>query len=90
MAAPLAPAAGIVLKYAAIAAAGYLLARSLPQDAPDLRAEAALDDMPDGIGVSAQDGTSRARARWRRTVTLGTAGLRFDAGLIARLKVARA
>ena len=52
MAAPLLPAAGIAMKYVTVAAAGYALARMLPSVDPDPRAEAAIDDMPDGLSAS--------------------------------------
>ena len=90
MAGPLAPVAGIALKYAVVAAAGYVLARSLPSRDPDPRAEAALDDLPEGLAASACDEATRASWRWRGTVRLGTIGARIDAGLLARLRVNRA
>lgn len=90
MALPLAPAAGIAAKYTAVLLAGYTLARALPAKAPDRRVEAAMDELPDGISLSADGDTSRIAARWRRVLTLGGRGVRLDASLFGRLKVARA
>ncbi len=90
MAAPLAPAAGIALKYLTIAAAGYAFARMLPNTAPDARAEAALDAMPDGLNASADDEATRASFRWRKVLRIGTIGATIDAAVLARLKVTRA
>lgn len=89
MVAPLVPAAGIAMKYLTIAAAGYALARMLPNVAPDPRAEAAMDAMPDGLSASADEQATRASFRWRQALRIGTVGARIDAGVMARLKVSR-
>ncbi|MEM9318278.1 MAG: hypothetical protein AAGA70_04650 [Pseudomonadota bacterium] len=89
MAAPLAPVAGIALKYAAAAATGYLLARALPAGDADPRADAAMDAMPDGLTASADDNAARAGFRWRRAVKLGAVGAQIDAALLGRLRVRR-
>ena len=90
MAAPLAPVAGIALKYLTVAAAGYALARMLPNVSPDARAEAAMDAMPDGFNASADDEATRAGFRFRRAIRIGTVGAKIDAAMLARLKVSRA
>ncbi|MEM9756315.1 MAG: hypothetical protein AAF914_09990 [Pseudomonadota bacterium] len=89
MPAPIAPVAGIALKYAAIAAAGFLVARALPAGKPDPRAEAAMDDMPDGLSLSADDDAARAAMRWRRTLRLGAVGAQIDAAFLGRLRMRR-
>ena len=89
MPAPFAPVAGVALKYLTVAAAGYALARMLPNVAPDPRAEAAMDEMPDGFNASADEEATRAGFRLRRAIRIGTVGAKIDAALLARLKVAR-
>ncbi|MBF9034936.1 hypothetical protein HKCCE2091_11855 [Rhodobacterales bacterium HKCCE2091] len=90
MAAPFAPVAGIALKYAALAAAGFLAARMLPPKQTDPRFDAALDAMPDGVTLSGGSDTARAGLRLRRALRLGTGGLKLDAGVLARIRVSRA
>lgn len=89
MAAQILPVAGIALKYAGIAAAGYTLARMLPRKSPDPRAEAALDDLPEGLDASADDQAARGSFRIRRAVKFGRFGARLDAALLSRIKVTR-
>lgn len=83
------PLAGIAVRYAAFALAGYALAKGLPKGEPDARAEAAMNDLPDGLGVSSDDGAARASGRLRRSFRLGAQGVKIDAGFLARLKVSR-
>ncbi|MEM1272384.1 MAG: hypothetical protein AAGF88_01135 [Pseudomonadota bacterium] len=90
MAAPIAPIAGIALKYAAVLACGYLIARRLPERAPDPRADGAMDDMADGFAASADENTVRAGMRWRRAVKIGAVGARIDAAVLTRFRVTRA
>ena len=83
MALPLVPLAGVAAKYGAVALAGYVLARRIMPGRTDMRAEDALDDLPDGVtlnlpsgdadGAGVGDSIGREHrfgltGRWRRTV----------------------
>ena len=85
----LTPIAGVALRYAAVATAGYVLARSLPRAEPDERVETAMDDLDDGLSVSSADGAARLAGRLRRSFRLGTSGVRIDASMLGRIKVKR-
>ena len=89
MAAMIPPVMALGLRYAAVAAAGYLLARRLPARSRDRQVDAALDSLPEGLSLSGGD-AARAGLRWRRVLRLGRPVLRIDAACLARLKVTRA
>jgi len=83
MALPLVPLVGVAAKYGAVALAGYVLARRIMPGRTDMRAEDALDDLPEGVTVNLPSGDAggggnagaigRERrigftGRWRRTL----------------------
>ncbi|MBC7156448.1 MAG: hypothetical protein H5U20_02915 [Rhodobacteraceae bacterium] len=74
---PLAPIAGLALRYGAVALAGYALARSLPRGRIDQRAEDALDEMDEGVAFvrpADRPGQTNAAARLRRVIRVGATG----------------
>lgn len=95
MALPLAPLAGTVLKYGAVALAGYIVARGMLQPGrTDQRAEDALDDLHEGVAAHRPRDRGpqlNAAARLRRVVRLGRAGpgIEIDAAALGRLRFRR-
>jgi hypothetical protein len=101
MALPIVPIAGIAVKYGAMALAGYILARRIAPGRTDMRAEDALDDLPEGVTMHAPRGPGGTpgpgqrqlglTARLRRTLRpFGTAGgVEIDLAGMARLRLRR-
>jgi hypothetical protein len=93
MALPLAPLAGIALRYGAVALAGYAFSRKFQRGHIDQRGEDALDGVPEGL--TAQRPRDRDQmnitARLRRIVRLRKTGpgLEIDASVLARLRMKR-
>ena len=65
---PLAPLAGVAIRYGAIALVAYGVKRALRPGRVDQRAEDALDDMDEGLGLHrpADRGQTNTAARFRR------------------------
>jgi hypothetical protein len=89
---PLAPIAGLALRYGAVALAAYALARRLPRGRTDQRAEDALDDLPEGASAhrpADRPGQMNMQARFRRVVRLGAdgPGLDIEASAFGRLRM---
>ena len=89
MALPLAPLAGVALRYGAIALAAYAATRLVPK----LRHDKARDDILDGIdeGLEARRGARQVNitGRWKRTIRIRPSGpgIEIDATMFSRLKV---
>lgn len=85
------PLAGIAVKYAVVAAAGYALARAAPQGRRDQSLEDIMDATPEGATLRSSDGQANASVRWRRIFRLNPngRGVEIDATALARLKVKR-
>ena len=92
---PIAPIAGIAIKYGAVAlaalAAGEGLRRAMHPGRTDQRAEDALDDLDEGIALHrpADRAQSNAAARFRRRVRIGTQWWDIDLAAMGRLRVRR-
>ena len=94
MALPIAPIAGLALRYGAVALAGYALARQIPSGRVDQRAEDALDDTPEGVHArrpADRPGQANVAGRFRRVVRLGAdgPGVEIDAAGLARIRIRR-
>ncbi|MEM8980273.1 MAG: hypothetical protein AAGD04_12365 [Pseudomonadota bacterium] len=91
MALPLAPIAGLALRYGAVAVASYALTRNVTKAHYDQRGQDALDDVEEGFAVRRDPGQTDATARMVRTVRLGKSGPGFeiDASAFGRIKVKR-
>ena len=91
MALPITPIAAAALRYGAVAALAYAVARrARPRRiAPEVEAE--MDVLPEGLHVGHAPGQMNATARWRRRLRLGAGGpgMEIEAGGIARLRVRR-
>ncbi len=87
---PLAPIAGIVLRYGLVAAAGYAASRKIGKGFHDQRAEEALDDLDEGLSVHRRPGELKGTGRLRRVIVPGGDGRRryeIDISGIARIRV---
>ena len=85
------PLAGIAMKYAGVALAGYALARRTAPGRRDQQLEDIMDVTPEGATLHSEAGQVNAGLRWRRLLRPGPAarGLELDATLLARLKLRR-
>ncbi len=85
MALPIAPIAGLALRYGAVALAGYALSRRIERGRTDQRAEDALDDVPEGLTAhrAADREQFNAAGRFRRIVRLGIDGPGFEVEAVA-------
>lgn len=93
MALPLAPIAGVALKYGAVALATYALSRQVQRGRTDQRAEDALDDIPEGLSAHRPRDRDQinATARMRRVLRLagGRLGVEIDAVALGRIRFRR-
>lgn len=89
MALPLAPIAGALLRYGAVATLAYAAAaRARPQRLHPAT-EDALDQMPEGTTLGHAPGQMNGTARWRRNIRLGPngPGMEIDLSALARLRI---
>ena len=91
MALPLAPIAGIALRYGAVALATYAVTRDMRIGRRDQRAEDALDDTPEGITIRRDAKQANGTARFRRVIRMGTngPGVEVDATALGRIRLRR-
>lgn len=90
MALPLAPIAGVALRYGAVALAAYALSRKIGMSQTDQRSEDALDRVPEGVNAHRPRDRDQmnASARFRRVVRLGVdgRGVEIDATALGRIR----
>ena len=93
MALPLAPIAGVALRYGAVAVAAYVLTRQVGRGRVDQRAEDALDELPEGVTAHRPHDRDQVNggARIRRTIRLGPTGpgVEVDLSAFGRLRFRR-
>jgi hypothetical protein len=91
LAIPFTPIALAALRYGAVAALSYALARNARPQTMHPAAEAAMDRMPEGVKIGHAPGQMNATARLQRSIRLGSTGpgLEFDLGALARLRLRR-
>lgn len=89
MAIPLAPIAGMALKYGSVALATYAATRAMPYLRRDQKVEDSLDTVEDGIAFRRDAEQVNATGRYRRIVTIGKNGPRFeiDATALTRIRI---
>ncbi len=87
---PLAPVAGLALRYGLVALTAYAVSRRLARSETSQLCEDALDQVDEGLSAHRPKDRPQvnAQARWRRVVRLGTdgPGFEFDATALGRLK----
>lgn len=90
---PLAPIAGIALRYGAVALATYTVARRTVRKVEpgrrDQRAEDSHDDLPEGMTLRREAEQANATGRFKRKITLGKSGSSYeiDASALTRIRV---
>lgn len=93
MALPLAPIAGVALRYGAVALAAYALTRRAGPGRVDQRAEDAMDDLPEGFTAHRPRDRDQVNAsgRVRRVIRLGAAGpgVEIDLSTLTRIRFRR-
>ena len=91
MALPLAPVAGVALRYGAVALATYAVARKINAGRRDQRAEDALDEVEEGVTLRRDGEDTGATGRFRRVIRLGQSGpgVELDITSITRIRVRR-
>lgn len=93
MAVPLAPIAGIALRYGAVALATYAATRAIPKMRRNQHTEDVMDTVEEGIEMrrDKQDNSTQvnASARLKRTVFVKKSGprLEIDAAALARVRL---
>lgn len=92
MALPLAPIAGIALRYGAVALATYAATRSIPNLRRDQATEDILDEVEEGLSARRDANQMNATARFFRTIRVGKSGpgLEIDATTLTRIRFRRA
>lgn len=88
MALPLAPIAGLALRYGAVAVATYALTRTVGRGRRDQRAEDAFDEVHDGVTLRRDGGQTNATGRFRRVIRIGATGpgIEIDATAMGRVR----
>lgn len=87
---PLAPIAGIALRYGAVAVATYAVTRriSIQKGHFDQRGEEAMDDVNEGVTVRRQPEQVNGTTRFRRVMRFGTdgPGIEIDITALGRIR----
>ncbi|MEL6690139.1 MAG: hypothetical protein AAFP28_07455 [Pseudomonadota bacterium] len=87
MALPLAPIAGVALRYGAVALATYAAARSIPKLRRDQRVEDSLDTVEEGVEMRRDPEQVNATGRYRRVLRVGRRAVEIDATALARVRI---
>ena len=84
-----APVAGIALRYGVIAFTAYTVARKIERGHFDQRAEAAMDDVNEGLTVRRENGQLNTAARYRRSIRVGAdgPGVEIDITALGRIRL---
>ena len=88
---PLAPIAGIAVRYGAVAIATYALTRKVDRAPRDQRSEDAMDDVAEGVGLRREGEQVNGSGRLKRTIRLGSQGpgVEIDATALGRIRFRR-
>jgi hypothetical protein len=91
LAIPFTPIAAAALRYGAVAALSYAMARRARPHSLHPATEAEMDRMPEGAHLGHAPGQMNATARLRRAIRLGATGpgVEIDLGALARLRLRR-
>jgi len=86
---PLAPIAGLALRYGTVALATYAVTRKISHGRRDQRAEDALDDLEEGLSMRRETDQTNATAHYRRKIRLGAdgPGVEIDITALGRVKI---
>lgn len=90
---PLAPIAGVALRYGTIAVVTYLASRKIQASRTDQAVEDALDSVYDGVSAHRCTDAPQGNAagRFRRVIRVGRTGpgVEIDATLLGRIRLRR-
>ncbi|MEL6550657.1 MAG: hypothetical protein AAFQ54_10485 [Pseudomonadota bacterium] len=91
MAIPLAPIGAVLIRYGAVALAGYAAARAIPKLRRDQRVEDTLDTVEEGLETRRDAEQVNATGRFYRVVRLGARGpaVEIDVAAMGRVRVRR-
>ena len=86
---PLAPVAAIALRYGVVAIAAYTVARKIERGHFDQRADAAMDDVNEGLTVRRGNEQFNTTARYHRTIRVGAdgPGVEIDITALGRIRL---
>ncbi|MEE9389098.1 MAG: hypothetical protein V3U96_10860 [Paracoccaceae bacterium] len=86
---PLAPIAGVALRYGVVAIATYAVTRRIERGFHDQRGEDAMDDINEGASLRRTNGQLNGTTRFKRTIRLGAQGpgIEIDATALGRIKI---
>jgi len=86
---PLAPVAGIALRYVVVAFAAFTVARKVERGHFDQRADEAMDDVNEGLTVRREQEQLNTTARYHRAIRLGTngPGVEIDITALGRIRL---
>lgn len=85
---PLAPIAGVALRYGLVAVAAYAVTRRLERAHFDQRAEDAMDDVNEGISLRRTPDQVNGTGRFRRIIRVGDngPGVEIDITTLGRIR----
>ena len=85
---PLAPIAGIALRYGVVAIATYAVTRRIDRGHFDQRGEEAMDDVIEGLSIRREKEQLNGAARYRRIIRLGKngPGVEIDVTTLGRIR----
>ena len=85
---PLAPIAGVALRYGIVAVAAYAVSRRVERAHFDQRGEVAMDDVNEGLSLRREPEQMNGAGRFRRTVRIGTdgPGVEIDVTALGRIR----
>lgn len=88
---PIAPIAGLALRYGAVAVATYAVARRVERGRFDQRAQDALDELDEGVTLRRDGDQVDATGRFRRVIRVGQdgPGVEVDITGLTRIKLRR-
>ena len=85
---PLAPIAGIALRYGAVALTAYAISKRTYRAPYDQRGEDAMDSVNEGLNLRKNDEQINGTGRFRRIIRLGNdgPGVEIDATALGRIR----
>jgi len=91
MALPLAPIAGIAMRYGLVALTTYAVVRATPQMRRNQMTEDTFDELHEGVSARRDGSQANAAARFKRTIRLGRTGpgVEVDFAALGRLRITR-
>ncbi|MEO0357914.1 MAG: hypothetical protein AAF386_06400 [Pseudomonadota bacterium] len=89
MALPVAPLAGLALRYGAVAVATYAATRAIPKLRRDQNTEDVLDTVEEGMELRRDAEQISGTGRFRRVVRFGSnePGIEIDATALTRIRI---